>query len=79
MAECTRLKELNADIKKMYELIEFNANEHCTVTARVTEESKIRMDSFQTALEAFMKAQQQPPFSHASTSTVDNQQLSHNL
>ena len=77
MAEHTRMKELHAEIKKMYELIEFNANEHRTLIAQMAEESKLRMDSFQSALETFMKTQQQPPFSHGSTSNSDNQQPPH--
>ena len=40
------VEEANAEIKKMYELIEHNANEQRVLPAQIAEESKLRMDTF---------------------------------
>ena len=47
MAKHTRMKEVDTEIKKNYELIEHNASEQMTLIARVVEENKLRMDAFQ--------------------------------
>ena len=46
-AKITKMKEFNAEFKKIYELIKLTASKNRTLTARVAEENKLRMDAFQ--------------------------------
>ena len=46
MAEITKMKEVNAEFRKIYELIELHASEQRTLATRLAEENKLRMDAF---------------------------------
>jgi len=58
MVEHTCMKEMQTEIKKLYELIEQNMQYQRAETTHVEEASRLCMDSFQLALETFMQNSQ---------------------
>lgn len=64
MAEITKMKEVNVEIRKIYDFIELNSSKHCTFIALVAAENKLRMDAFQQNWEKFMQTQQDNAFNH---------------
>lgn len=65
MAENTRIKDMQANNAKLFEMTEITMQEqkeHRAQIARVEEANCLRMETFQTALENFMQnAQNQQP------------------
>ena len=73
MAEITKMKEVNAEFRKIYELIELHASEQRTLATRLAEENKLRMDAFQQTWESFMQNQQSTSNqSHGSSSNAEH-------
>ena len=78
MAENTRMKEVNANIAKLFEMME-------ATPARVEEENRARMETFQKALESFMIEAEEnrhsrpspPPITHGSNSSMDPNAQNH--
>ena len=73
MAEITKMKEVNVEFRKIYELIEHYASERRTLAAHIVEENKLRMDAFQQNWESFMQTQHSNSNqSHGSSSNVEH-------
>ena len=59
VANNTKMKTMEANIKKLFQLVETNAEEHRADIAQLTESSDLRMEAIQQSLTQVLRNQQQ--------------------